>query len=195
MWPGCLKRTVNVGVVIFTLLTAVTVAALTKGPTAGTIIPWMAEIGRHGRGTKGLWWAICGGAWLNGWSVSMKIVKIQIHAGPICQTRCCCIPRKGNVIVNQAFPGNWRGRVSAVNDPREYVKSLNPSNDVCNLLDPLLRRWDQKFAIQVSVWFRLLSFKIFFLQVSQINKLSFSDLHHQLLWDRWIFRSHNRWPI
>ena len=62
-------------------------------------------------------------------------MKIQIHAGPICQTRCCCIPMKGNVIVEPGFPrelavslDNWQlalgeivppGRVSTAEDPRE----------------------------------------------------------------------------
>ena len=55
--------TVDTGVVTFTLLTAVMVVALTKGPLAGTIIfSCMAEIGRQGRGTRGLWRAILGGA-------------------------------------------------------------------------------------------------------------------------------------
>ena len=50
--------------------------------------------------------AIWGGAWLKGWSASMKIVKIQICAGPISQITCSCIPPKGNVIVKPGFP--WR---------------------------------------------------------------------------------------
>ena len=37
--------TVDTGVVTFTLLTAVMLVALTKGPLAGTIISCMAEIG------------------------------------------------------------------------------------------------------------------------------------------------------
>ena len=49
--------------------------------------------------------AIWGGAWLKGWSASMKIVKIQIRAGPISQITCSCIPLKGNVIVKPGFPG------------------------------------------------------------------------------------------
>ena len=42
-------------------------------------------------------------------SASKKIVKIQIHAGPICQTRCCCIPMKGNVIMEPGFLREWAG--------------------------------------------------------------------------------------
>ena len=101
--------TVATGVVTFTLLRAVMVVALTKGPLAGTIISCMAEIGWQGRGTRGLWWAILGGTWLKWLSASKKIVKIQIHAGPICQTRCCCITVKGNVIVEPGFPREWAG--------------------------------------------------------------------------------------
>ena len=110
MWtPEKNPPTVDTGLVTFTLLTAVMVVALMKGPLAGTIISCMAEIGWQDRGTRGLWRAILGETWLKWLSASKKIVKIQIHAGPICQTRCCCIPMKGNVIVEPGFPRECAG--------------------------------------------------------------------------------------
>ena len=128
--------TVDAGVAAFTLLTAVMVVALTKGPLAGTIISCVTEIGRQGRGTRGLRRAILGGAWLKWLTASKKIAKIQIHAGPVCQTRCCCILMKGNVIVEPRFPRELAG---SLDNQQLALSEIVPPGRVCTAEDP--REW------------------------------------------------------